>query len=251
MGSSDERYFLLGGAMSLGMFLLTLMLFASVLFTHDRGKQFAFNQADFIAVSIEVPLHKASRQHTKTPAPIAREKPAAEAPAPAPQVTQDVSSLFDNVWTQDLSAKKTVKKKAEDTSKRLSALEKRIKTTESTQSTQAADTVRSLKLARPSVAVTGSAASAAAEVNEYYAKIQALIYDQFYPPANSEGNTAKVYLSLDGTGRLLSGKILVDSGNPFFDEEVEALMRRLEAAAFPAPPGGRALELQIILTAEE
>ena len=165
-------------------------------------------------------------------------------------MTQDAATLFEEVWTQDVTAKKTTKNKPTDT-KRLSAIEKRIKTTKSTKSTQASEQINSLKLARPAISVTGASASSAAEVNEYYAKIQAIIYDRFYPPANSEGQSAKLYLSLDATGRILSQRLLVNSGNLFFDEEVAALMKRIASVTFPPPPEGRPVELQIILTAEE
>lgn len=252
VSNSDDRYFLLSGAMSLGIFFGTVILFASVLLHHDSIKSFALNKADYISVSIAMPLQKKSSKPAEKPALVPQTKPAASEPpaAAVPQVTEDVSTLFDNVWTQDVTAKKSVKKKPIDT-KRLSAIEKRIKTTKSTKSTEATEKIKSLELARPSVEVVGSSASAAAEVNEYYAKIQAIIYDHFYPPANSEGSSAKVYLSIDAAGRVVSNRILVNSGNAFFDEEVEALMRRIGGIAFPKPPKGEALEIQIILTAEE
>ena len=108
-----------------------------------------------------------------------------------------------------------------------------------------------MKLARPSVAVVGSSASTASEVNEYYAKIQAIIYNHFYPPINSEGSSAKVYLSFDATGRVVRNRVLAASGNTLFDAEVDALMQRIGSLAFPKPPEAKGLEIQIILTAEE
>lgn len=252
VSGSNDRYFMLSGLMSLGIFAGSLILFASVLINHDTVKSFALNKAEYISVSISMPLHKQSRNNTKKPALIPQDKPS-EQPAStpdAPQVTEDVSTLFDSVWTQDVSAKKRAKPKPVE-SKRLSAIEKRIKTAKSSKSTKATERVKSLKLARPSVAVSGSASSAAAEVNEYYAKIQAIVYEHFYPPSNSEGSSSKVYLNLDRDGRIIASRVLISSGNAFFDEEVEALMKRLGALAFPPPPKGETLEIQIILTAEE
>jgi protein TonB len=250
MVSHDERYFYLGGFMSLGMFLLTIILFASVLFNHQKITSYAMNKDDYISVSIAVPLQKRSRNHTETPALISKSAPASQPKAETPQVTEDVSTLFDNVWTQDVTSKKVSKKTPTDT-KRLSAIEKRIKTAKSEKSTEATEKIKSLKLARPSVAVVGSSASTAKEVNKYYAKIQAIIYDHFYPPVNSEGNSAKIHLELDGMGRVTAHRVLANSGNTLFDDEVDALMKRLGSVSFPKTPSGKPLDIQIILTAEE
>ena len=250
MVSQEDRYFYLSGALSLGIFFGTLALFASVLFSHQAVHSYALTQDSYISVSIDVPLQKRSKNHTKTPEPSRSEAASSVPEVAAPQVTEDVSTLFENVWTQDVTAKKTTKKQPADT-KRFSAIERRIKTTQSTKSTQASEQINALKLARPAISVTGSASSSAAEVNEYYAKIQALIYDRFFPPANSEGQSAKIYLSLDASGRIVTQRVLVNSGNLFFDEEVAALMKRIGSVAFPAPPEGKPVEVQIILTAEE
>jgi outer membrane biosynthesis protein TonB len=56
---------------------------------------------------------------------------------------------------------------------------------------------------------------------------------------------------LDGSGRILAHRVLASSGNTLFDDEVDALMKRLGSVSFPSPPTGKALDIQIILTAEE
>ena len=251
MVSHNERYFYLSGAISLGLFFSTLILFASVLVNHESAKSFAMTKADYISVSLSnIPLQKSSRDLTEKPAMTIKEPAAAPKPAEAPKVTEDVSTLFDDVWTQDVTAKKVTKKQPTE-SKRLGAIEKRIKTSKKSDSTAASEQIKSLKLARPSVAVVGSSASAASEVNEYYAKIQAIIYNHFYPPVNSEGSSAKVYLSFDASGRVVRHRVLVGSGNSLFDAEVDALLQRIGGISFPKPPEGKGLEVQIILTAEE
>lgn len=251
MVSHDERYFYLSGAISLGLFFSTLILFASVLVNSQSVKSYAMTKANYISVSLtNVPLQKSSRDLTEKPAMTIKEPAAAQKPAEAPKVTEDVSTLFDDVWTQDVTAKKVTTKTPTDT-KRLGAIEKRIKTSKKGESSSASEKIKSLKLARPSVAVVGSSASTASEVNEYYAKIQAIIYNHFYPPVNSEGSSSKVYLSFDAAGQVVRSRVLVGSGNSLFDSEVDALLQRIGSVAFPKPPKGEAFEVQIILTAEE
>jgi protein TonB len=259
MVSQQDRLFYVSGGLSFGIFLLTLFLFASVLFSYDSAKSFALSKQDYVAVSlVSVPLQKRTTKAKEKPAPVKEPLPVKE-PEPqteeelitTPEAYEDASSLFENVWTQEVSAKKRPVKKPVTDTKRISTIEKRIKTAQKKQQHSAAQKIASVKLAKPSVSVQGSATSASSEVNEYYAKIQAIVYNHFNPPVNSEGNSAKVYLRLDADGRIKDARLLVPSGQPLFDNEVEALLRRLGSAVFPASPEGRPIELKIILTAEE
>jgi len=255
MDSYNERYFYLGGAMSLAISAATVMLFAWGVLNTSFPKSYALEKSDYISVSIDLPTlkrpvkEKTAPKSVDTPSaeptPVAQEKPQTSAP-----VVEDISTLFDDVWTKDVTAKKKVVKPQQE-SKRIGALETRLKTSKSEKSSKAAEQIEALKLAKPSVSVVGSSASAAAEVNKYYAKIQAIIYDRFYPPANSEGQSAKLYLRFDGKGTLLDARILAASGNPLFDDEVRALIKRLDGVAFPETPEGAGTEIQIIVTAEE
>jgi protein TonB len=259
MVSQQDRLFYASGALSFGIFLLTLFLFASVLFSYDAVKNFALSKEDYVAVSlVSVPLQERPTKAKKEPAPAEEPLPVKE-PEPqteeelitTPEAFKDASALFENVWTQEVSTKKRPVKKPVTDSKRISAIEKRIKTAQKNKQQRAAEKIASVKLAKPSVSVQGSASSASSEVNEYYAKIQAIVYNHFNPPVNSEGNSAKVYLRLDADGRIKAARLLVPSGQPLFDNEVEALLRRLGSAVFPSSPEGRPIELKIILTAEE
>lgn len=253
VSSGDDKLFYLSGALSLLLFLLSILLFGAVLFPLDSAKSFAQTKQDFVSVSLHVmDLPKPSTDKGKTPAP-QQASAASETPlVTTPDTPQDVSSLFDDVWTKDISKKKTQKKQPEDTAKRIASIEKRLKASKpTTQSTAAADKIAALKLVKTSVAIESGSTSAASEVNEYYAKIQAIIFNHFYPPANSEGNSAKVFLRIENDGTLSDARILVASGQRVYDREIEALLRRLEAVDFPTPPDTQAIELKIILTAKE
>jgi periplasmic protein TonB len=248
-GGNDDRLFYLSGALSFALFFLALSIFGFALHSFENFKSYALTQQEYVAVSLQS-MEIRTRPSDYAVQPL-ESSPAAAAPeVTTPDTPQDVSSLFDDVWTADISKKKT-EKKPDESLKRIASIEKRIKTSKVSESTAAADKIASLELVKSSVAIEGSSASAAAEVNEYYAKIQAIIYNNFYPPANSQGNSSKVFLRLDGSGRLEDARVLISSGQSYFDSEVTALLRRLQAVSFPRPPEGGPIELKIILTAKE
>ncbi len=257
MVSQRDRLFYVSGAISFGIFFLTLVLFASVLFNYDAVKSFAMSKQEYVAVSlVTVPLQKQPTKAEKTPEPVKIPEPPKEPETEeelitSPEAYKDASTLFDTVWTQDISQKKRPEKKPVVDAKRISAIEKRINTVQKKERSSASEAISSLKLAKPSVSVEGSTSSAGAEVDEYYAKIQAIVYNQFLPPENTQGNTAKVYLRLNGSGRVQDARVLISSGQPLFDQEVAALLQRLRSVTFPASPDGGPIELKIILTAEE
>ncbi|OQX57005.1 MAG: hypothetical protein B5M52_08255 [Helicobacteraceae bacterium 4484_230] len=103
---------------------------------------------------------------------------------------------------------------------------------------------------KPAVEKTVDISSMFSDVNEYYAKIQAFVYEQFYPPANTEGQVAKVYISLDKMGRLLEYRVLVYSSNSMFNREVDRLKNRLMSLRFPKHPDMKAATLNIELISE-
>ncbi|MEA3372586.1 MAG: TonB C-terminal domain-containing protein [Campylobacterota bacterium] len=252
MVSPNDRYFYLSGALSFGLFFLFTALFGLILLKSDQVKSYALKKDDYIAVSINLPLTKPSRHDTKKPAPkpIVKPEPVQPPKAEVPQTAPDVSSLFSDIWTQKVSTKPK-KDVAKVDSKRLSAIEKRIKTTKSEKSLEASEKIKKLDLKRPSVELVGSSSSSASEVNEYLARIQAFVYEHFYPPMNSEGNSAKIRLRLDSFGKMKDYRILAPSGSPAFNNEVDLLKKRLKSVTFPRHPKRESITIDIILTVEE
>ncbi len=252
MVSQNDSYFYLSGAISFGLFFLFSALFALMLIKSDQVKSYALKKDDYIAVSINLPVKKPSRNDTKKPSPkpVVKPKPVEPPKAEAPQTVTDVSSLFSDVWTQKVSSKPK-KKVIKVDSKRLSAIEKRIKTTKTEKSLAASQKIKKLDLKRPSAELVGSSSSSASEVNEYLARIQAFVYEHFYPPMNSEGNSAKIRIWLDRFGRMKDYRVLAPSGSPSFNSEVDVLKKRLKSVNFPRHPKREAITIDIILTAEE
>jgi protein TonB len=256
--SNDDRYFYLSGFIALGLFLAALLLFALVILHKNEIKTFAMQKDNYISVSLNTDVVVPTKNDAKPdPKPTPKEEKVSE-PEPAVEemettpesVNTDVSSLFDDVWTQNADTK-VVKKEVKTDAKRLAAIEKRIVTKETKRSNKASEQIKTLELVKPSIEVAGASASTAPEVNEYLAKIHALIKSKFFPPSSSEGESAKVRVGLDANGHITDYRVLVPSGSNIFNEEVERLYSRLKRVDFPFNPDGKSISLVIILTVEE
>lgn len=249
----NEQYFYISGILSFLLFGIVLILFASVLIVENDVKQFALKKEDYIAVSLTLPTQKPSKNRSKPdtkPTPkLTEPKPESSAKPVAPAET-DISSLFSDVWTQKVDTKQKKTEKKIDT-KRLAAIEKRIKTTKKSETVQASEKLEKLELVKPAIKLVGSASSSAAEVNEYFAKIQAFVYEHFFPPAGSEGSSAKVRIWLDASGKLNDYRVIAYSGHAMFNSEVDRLKQRLEGVDFPGNPESRSIAIDIILTVQE
>ena len=258
--SSDERYFYISGFISLSLFAAVVGLFALVILHKSSIETFAMQEDNYISVSLNMDVVIPSQNDAKPdpkPTPEAEIIPEPE-PEPAVEeiestpepVNTDVSSLFDDVWTQSADTKVVKKEETVDT-KRLAAIEKRIKTKETKKSQKASEKVKQLELIKPSIEVVGASASTAPEVNKYLAKIHAQVKSKFYPPASTEGSSAKVRVKIDANGNVTSYKVLVYSGSNIFNEEVDRLQSRLKRMSFPKNPDGESISLEIILTVED
>jgi len=254
--SSDDRYFYLSGLISLSLFAVICVFFALVVFHKSEIKTFAMQKDNYISVSLDMDFAVPSKYSAKpspepTPEPKPQTEPESEPVETTPEsVSKDVSSLFDDVWTQSADTKVDTKEEKID-AKRLAAIEKRIKTKESKQVSSASEKIKTLELVKPSIEVVGSSASTAPEVNEYLARIHAQVKSKFFPPASTEGESAKVRVEIDAKGHLLSYRVLVPAGSNIFNEEVERLANRLRRMTFPENPDGESVVLNIILTVEE
>ncbi len=255
--SHEDRYFYISGVISLTFFSAVVFLFALVIIHKNSIDTFAMQEDNYISVSLDMDVLVPTKNNAKPdPKPTPKEE---VKPEPEPQVDEiestpdpvntDVSSLFDDVWTQSADTK-VVKKEEKVDSKRLAAIEKRIETKETKKVQKASDTIKTLELVKPSIEVVGASASTAPEVNKYLAKIHALVKGKFFPPASTEGESAKVRVELDANGNVTRYKVLVYSGSTIFNEEVDRLEKRLHRMSFPKNPDGTSISLDIILTVE-
>ena len=93
--------------------------------------------------------------------------------------------------------------------------------------------------------------STATEVNEYLAKIQALVYEHFYPPQNSQGNSVKAIIELSPIGKVYDFRILRYSSNSELNSECDNIKDRLMNVVFPKNPDNNSGTYTITLTSKE
>ena len=225
-----------------------------ILLQQEKLKQFALKKDNYISISINMSLEnkKTVKKSLKNEAlPVVKEikkqepKPPVKKPienVKPKEVSKNIADLFSSVKTQKISHKS--KKKPVYDKKLLSKLSKKTAKKSTTQKSAAASMMKKIE-------ISSQSASTSPDVNEYLAKIQAIIYEHFYPPMNSEGLSAIVSIRFDGSGKIISYRVLSYSGNDMFNSEVDALQSRLRALTFAKHPEGKSENVKIILTSQE
>ncbi len=237
----NNSYFLVSGFISLTLFAFFLSLFFYMMFSSSKLKEYALNKDNYISVSIQLPKEKKTKSKKSVATPLVN--------PPQNKQTQevDIDDLFSDVWTKNIKTKKINKKKIDK--KRIQDIQKKIKTTTKNKTeniSQKLQQITSNKADNENVQT-----SSADEVNEYLAKIQALVYKYFYPPANSQGHSVKAVINLSALGKVLDFRILQKSANMALNEESEKIKERLMSVVFPKNPQNKSGNYIIILTSKE
>jgi protein TonB len=253
MNFNQERYFFLSGLISLSLFTMLLFFAGYTLIFSPKTEQFAMNKSDVINVSISMSDIKTTEQNDPKPQvePQPEITPDSVIQPPALPVVQkesvpEISDLFAQVKPQ-----KIVKKPLEVTksSEQLNALEKELLTHKETP--RFSDKVSKVELVKPSVKMAMQGGSTGPNVDKYKAKIQGLVEANFHPPSGSGGETAVVLLRIDSMGKMVTFRILKNSKNESFNDEVNWLKDRLSSIRFPDSPDGNEGVLTCTLTAKE
>ena len=181
----ENPYFIISGFISLSLFSLFHFLFFYMMLSKTEVRTFALKKDNYISISLDI-----------VPSPTKTIKKIISIPKKEVQSVKetqevDIGDLFSDVFTKDIS--KIVKKKKID-NKRLELIQKKIK-----KSTN--NTVKEVSQAITNndanvVDTQTKKSSSGDEVNEYFAKIQGIIYKYFIPPANSGGNTVKIIIMI-------------------------------------------------------
>jgi len=249
--ADTDQDFYLGAAYSFVLFALIVMLFFRILQGLSEIHSYALQKSTTVTVSLNMVPVVTSKKHD-TPKPQPQEKVETQtAPEETTSPVEDLSSLFSDVKTQKIVTKAKPKESQKIDTNRLAALQKRIKTSEKRAPSATADKVKNLALVKPSQDASGSKTSGGKDVDAYYAKIQATIYDQFFPPVNSEGSVALIRIWLSPSGQMTRFEILRRSGEPMFDQEVEQLEQRLRRIRFESNPRGIEAVLDVSLVSKE
>lgn len=252
MGFNDERYFYISGAISFSIFALLIALFASTLLQTSKIQNFAMIQSDTISVSLQMDVTPAkpvemSESVPEKPIPKEEEQEVQEVSKPSEEAVPEIGDLFSTLNVKEAPKKKKEEKKKDDT---LQNLEKQILERQNNQQ-HFTDKVKSMQLVQPSIQMVPAGGSTGPIVNEYHAKIQALVYTNFHPATGTQGAVSRVKVVISSDGRLLSYKVLSYSSNTSFNAEIDWLKERLKKVSFPPHPEGKDAVLEFILTAKE
>ena len=223
----NNSYFLLSGLISLALFTIVLSLFFLMMFSASKINTYALKKDDFISVSLEVvsvPMKKVNKEVIEI-----KEEAVTE------EVKEvDIGNLFSDVWTKDITIEKKKIKKVDN--KRLELIQKQIKTSKNNVAQKQEEIINN-----NDATVTDTESqknSTANEVNEYLAKIQAIVYKYFEPPANSQGHTVQAVIELSAIGKVQDFRILAYSSNQALNSECDKIKSRLLGVLFPENPEG-------------
>lgn len=234
----NNTNFYLSGLISFSLFILVFLLFAILLFDSQSSKKFALKKDDFISISListKVPIPIIKKQKST---PIVNEADSSE------NKEVDINNLFSDVWTKKIIHKKE-ETKPQDT-KRLLAIQKKIKASKVNSVKSIAQKVNNTKSDKKTEQI-----STADEVNEYLAKIQAIVYEYFNVPPNSEGSSVKTVIELDALGKVLDFRVLNYSNNTALNAEADKIRERLMYVTFPKNPQKKSSRTIVILISEE
>ena len=256
MDNKNDSYFYLGGAISTSMLLSVFALFSYALFSMKSAKSYALTKDTSINISLVSDTQKKDIEKKITDeTPMvkteeSKEKETSVTKNDTPSKQEDVSSLFSNVSTKSAEIKKSDKVAKIDENKLLK-LTKKVDTVSKNDVVSLKQKIDNTKFSKADVKVTSQSSSTGAEVNKYLAKIQGQIYDNFFPPSNTQGQIAKVLIKLSVDGRVMDFRILSYSGNEFLNAEVDRLKIRVLNLRFPQNPDRKSGDYIITLVAKE
>ena len=238
----NQKYFYISGFISFSFFFFFLAMFVVMLFKVSDIKTYGFKKKNYISVSVDIASAKSSVvKHKRSSSAVAV---ASQTKTPSKNI--DVNNLFSDVWTQKITHKV---KKREVNSKRISEIQKQIKlqrTLPVKSSEKSLDREENVESKNEEKSV-----SSANEVNEYLAKIQAIVYQHFHVPPNTEGNSVKTVIELDPFGKVLDFRVLNYSASEALNHEVDRIKDRLKNVVFPTNPKGKSSKTIVVLISKE
>ena len=235
----NNTLFYISGVISLSLFTFFLAIFVYMMIKSSNINEYALQKDNYISISMDIqPKSTKSAKKSVQPTPI--ESTVSEIPQDV-----DVNDLFSDVWTKKIQKKKVQPKD----SKRIKEIQKKIKTTEANRVESISEKLNELDTTKSNE--ENSPSSTANEVNEYLAKIQALVYRYFNAPPNSEGYSVVAYIELNSIGKVLDFRILTYSANDALNAEVDKIKNRLKSVVFPINPQNKSHSGKVIIRSKE
>lgn len=236
---NNNSYFYVSGFISISLFTFFASLMIYMLFTKQNINIYALKKDNYISISLDTPQIQTNPKKSVT-------VPVKENSIVEPSDV-NIDDLFSDVWTKSIKKEAIVKKNVDN--KRLLEIGKKSKTIDKNSIKTASE-----KLTDNSVVENSDDSqkvSTANAVNEYLAKIQALVYRNFVPPQNSQGHSVKAIIELNAIGKVMDFRILTYSANSSLNDECDKIKDRLLGVLFPANPQNKSGNYIIMLTSKE
>lgn len=234
-----SSYFYLGGAISLSFFAFILALFIYMMFSPSHVTTYALQKDTFISISMDTPKEATKSEKKSVVTPVEEKHTASEAKK------VNIGDLFSDVPTKDISKKDKVIKPEEN--KRKQDMQRKEQTKTNDDVDALLEKINNMNAKKDT---ESNPTSTAEEVNEYFAKIQALVYKHFNPPKNSEGNSVKAVIELSAIGQVIDFRILTYSSNKALNDECDKIKERLMGVLFPMNPEHKSGSTIINITSE-
>jgi len=239
----ESSYFIVSGFISITLFIFVIFLFFYMLFSATKVNNFALNKDNFISVSLDLVSLPTKQVQPKKETIALKE----EIVTPQEPKEVDIGNLFSDVWTKDIKITKKQEKRVDN--KRLEKIQKQLKTSKKNQVESFEENLKNYEAIETDT--TAKKSSSANEVNEYLAKIQAIVYKYFMPPANSEGYTVQAVIELSAIGKVQDFRILRYSTNSALNEECKKIKGRLLGVLFPKNPEGVSSKTIVNITSDK
>lgn len=253
---NKDSYFYISGFISLSLFaFFTVVFFIAIIVSKDI-KSYALKKDDFVSVSLDMVSVQSTNVKKAVDKPVVKEveKPIVnqepqEKTETTPQKKElNIDNLFSQVWTKDI--KKEDKKIEKELDKRV-AQELSKKSQKSTENKVESISSKIEKVNSKDKSEKSSKSSTGSEVNEYLANIQAIVYQYFTPPENSQGKMIKAVIELDSFGKVIDFRILTYSDSDSFNNECDKIKGRLINVLFPKNPDNKSGTYVINLISQE
>ena len=221
----NNTNFYVSGFIAFFLFFL-FFSYSLLLFNSQTSKRYALKKDKFISISLLTSIVQTPKvQKQKIQDPV--------------EENININNLFSDVWTKNIvHKKKTLQLKD---SKRLFEIEKKIKTSSK----------NNVKPISKELRKQNKQNSTADEVNEYLAKIQAIVYQYFRVPVSSEGSSVKTVIELNALGKVLDFRVLNYSSNQALNAEADKMPERLMYITFPSNPKKTTSRTIVILISKE
>ena len=235
---NKNSYFYISGLISISLFTFFVSIIIFMMLSTSKNDIFALKKDQFISISLEVPKLKTSNKNII----------ASEASKNNIEKPKDVNidDLFSDVWTKNIKKQKTIKKNVN--TRRLLEIQKKSKTVDENSNKSNLDKTDIDESSNKADEI--NRASTANVVNEYLAKIQALVYQKFSPPLNSQGYSVKAIIELSAIGKVMDFRILNYSANSNLNNECDKIKAKLTGVLFPANPENKSFSVIINLIPE-